>query len=103
MSGAAVTPSDAIAGAIRSCAKRSKSARERQKSIGTKPPSVGPEAWKSSPSGGSLSGSINALTSSNISAVAPSRRTRIPIAIGVSSRVDAPNLRVTRRRLGIVS
>ena len=49
-------PAAAIPSTIRG-AKASKSARDSQKSMIPQPPSIGPEAWKSSPFGGVRSGS----------------------------------------------
>jgi len=45
------TPAAAIPGSIRSDANVSNAARDSQKSMIPQPPSIGPDAWNSSPSG----------------------------------------------------
>src|SRR5947209_8177996 len=67
-------------------AKASNASRDSQKSSTPQPPSIGPDAWKSSPSGGSPAGSTCRLTSSNCSCVTPANLMRIPTVIGTTFR-----------------
>ena len=79
--GGAASPSAAIAGPMRLSRKASNWARDSQKSSTPQPSLIGPPAWKISPSGGSASTLISALTASYCSAVASLNLMLSPIAI----------------------
>src|SRR4051794_845716 len=94
-------PAAAIPSAIRG-ANASKSARDSQKSMIPQPPSIGPEAWKSSPLGGVRSGLTWSWTWSNCSWVIPGSLTRMPTAIAnpLSMESKDPSRRVSHVAAG---
>src|ERR1039458_1203281 len=93
---------------MRPAAKLSNCERDSQKSSTPQPPSIGPDAWKISPSGSSTRGLIAASSLSNCSASTPASLMRIPTAItaplfrwviGTYSIRSAPMLHARRASL----